>query len=157
MAECREELVAAFKNRAMVYKHVLDELRATLGEEEARATLRRAILRHGEGMGHRFERFAPSDLHGLAEAFLAGIPDEGRMFAPRVDRQDAEGLDIVLTECPLKAAWMEAGLPDEEVELLCAIAGMVDVGTFASAGFEFSIETWKPGREGCCHLHIRPG
>ena len=33
----------------------------------------------------------------------------------------------------------------------------VDNGTFESAGFEFSADTWQPGGDGCCYLHIRPG
>ena len=30
-------------------------------------------------------------------------------------------------------------------------------GTFEAAGFAFSADTWQPGRDGCCHLHVRPG
>ena len=40
---------------------------------------------------------------------------------------------------------------------LCRIAAKVDDGTFESAGFRFSADTWKPGGDGCCCLHIRPG
>ena len=28
---------------------------------------------------------------------------------------------------------------------------------FEAAGFEFFADTWQPGGEGCCYLHIRPG
>ena len=51
----------------------------------------------------------------------------------------------------------EAGLSDDEVALMCEIASVVDAGTFESAGFTFSIDTWHPGGDCCCHLHIRPG
>jgi hypothetical protein len=57
----------------------------------------------------------------------------------------------------LKDAWREAGLPDADVARLCQIAGRIDNGTFEAAGFEFSADTWQPGRDGCCSLHIRPG
>ena len=40
---------------------------------------------------------------------------------------------------------------------MCEIAAHVDNGTFEGAGFEFSADTWSPGGEGCCRLHIRPG
>ena len=54
-------------------------------------------------------------------------------------------------------AWQEAGLSDDEVVLMTHIAGRVDNGTFEGAGFRFHADTWRPGRRGCCHLHIRPG
>ena len=46
---------------------------------------------------------------------------------------------------------------EKEVAKLCRIAATVDNGTFEGAGFKFHADTWEPGREGCCHLHIRPG
>jgi hypothetical protein len=46
-----------------------------------------------------------------------------------------------------------AGLAETDIATLCRIAGRVDDGTFESAGFAFSADTWQPGREGCCHLH----
>ena len=54
-------------------------------------------------------------------------------------------------------AWHEAGVPEADIATLCRIAGRVDNGTFEAAGFEFSADTWRPGVDGCCHLHIRPG
>jgi hypothetical protein len=74
-----------------------------------------------------------------------------------VRRDDAQALDIKFHACPLKEAWQAAGLPDERIATLCRIAGVVDNGTFEAAGFAFSAETWQPGEDGCCFLHIRPG
>ena len=153
----RDELYAAFKNRAMVYRHFFEMLRAEHGEARATEMMGRAIYARGTEIGRRFARYAPADLAGLREAFVGGVPDEGRMFAPKVTRCDAGGLDIDLERCPLQDAWREAGLPDAEIARLCQIAGRIDNGTFEAAGFEFSADTWQPGREGCCHLHIRPG
>ncbi len=79
------------------------------------------------------------------------------MFQPEVLRDDAGGLDIRFRACPLRDAWQQAGLPDEDVAVLCRIASQIDEGTFEAAGFRFSIDTWRPGGQGCCHLHIRPG
>ena len=157
-AEClRGELYAAFKNRALMYWHVFDELRKALGEPQATGLMARAIEARGREIGRQFSRHGPADLAGLRDAFIAAVPDEGRMFAPRVQRCDAAALDIALQRCPLKEAWQEAGVSDADVATLCRIAGRVDNGTFEAAGFEFSADTWQPGREGCCHLHIRPG
>jgi len=153
----RGELYAAFKNRALMYWHVFDELRATLGESQASTLMARGIEARGREIGRQFARFAPADLAGLRDAFVGGVPDAGRMFAPRVEHCDAAALDITLQRCPLKEAWQEAGLSDADVATLCRIAGRVDNGTFEAAGFQFSADTWRPGRDGCCHLHIRPG
>ena len=127
----RRDLYAAFKNRALMYWHVFDELRKALGEPQATALMARAIEARGREIGRQFSRYGPADLTGLRDAFVGGVPDDGRMFAPRVDRCDATALDITLRRCPLKEAWQEAGVADAD--------------------------TWQPGRDGCCHLHVRPG
>jgi hypothetical protein len=153
----RAELIAAHKNRAMIYAHIYDVLSERLGAAQAEELLKQAIYRRGREIGQRFRRFAPANLEGLCQAFLAFIPDQGRLFDPAVERCDAQGLDITMRRCPLKEAWLEAGFPPERIATLCRIAGIVDNGTFEAAGFRFFAETWKPGEEGCCHLHIRPG
>ncbi|HEY3099893.1 MAG TPA: L-2-amino-thiazoline-4-carboxylic acid hydrolase [Methylomirabilota bacterium] len=153
----RGELYAAFKNRALMYWHVFDELRTALGESQATTLMARAIEARGREIGRTFARYAPADLTGLRDAFVGGVPDAGRMFAPRVERCDTAALDITLQRCPLKEAWQEAGIADTDISTLCRIAGRVDNGTFEAAGFQFSADTWRPGRDGCCHLHIRPG
>ena len=153
----RRDLYAAFKNRALMYWHVFDELRKALGEPQTTALMARAIEARGREIGRQFSRYGPADLAGLRDAFVGGVPDDGRMFAPRVDRCDATALDITLQRCPLKEAWQEAGVADADIAALCRIAGRVDNGTFEAAGFEFAADTWQPGRDGCCHLHVRPG
>ncbi len=77
--------------------------------------------------------------------------------SPRSGARIAEALDIKFHACPLKEAWQAAGLPEERIATLCRIAGVVDNGTFEAAGFAFSAETWQPGEDGCCFLHVRPG
>lgn len=79
------------------------------------------------------------------------------MFAPEVVRCDAEGLDIQLRRGPLKQTWLGAGLAPEEVATLCRIAARVDRDLFEAAGFRFHADTYQPGAEGCCFLHVRPG
>ena len=153
----RAALYAAFKHRALLYYRIFDEMRRALGEEQATEILSRAIYARGTEIGAVFARHGPADMAGLRDAFVAMIPDEGRMFAADVERCDAGALDIKLQRCPLKEAWLEAGLPEAEVARLCRIAGRVDNGTFEAAGFEFWADTWQPGRDGCCHLHVRPG
>ena len=155
--ELRTQLRNAMKARAMVYAAFYDELEAELGAAKAEEILKRAIHKRGLAIGAQFARFGPRDIAGLKDAFMAFIPDGGRVFAPEVKRCDTGGLDIKFHACPLKEAWLEAGFSPEKVSKLCNIAGIVDNGTFEAAGFAFSADTWKPGEEGCCFLHIRPG
>jgi hypothetical protein len=155
--QLRRELYDSFKNRAHLYYVIFDELRRELGAEKAEQILARAIYRRGTEKGQKYAAYAPSDLAGLQAAFVGGIPDDGRMFKPEVLRSDADALDIKFHGCPLRDAWQESGLAEEEVATMCRIAARVDNGTFESAGFQFSADTYQPNGEGCCYLHIRPG
>jgi hypothetical protein len=151
----RQQLRDAFKARALVYLAVYEELAAELGTGRAEELLKRAIYKRGLAIGKRFAQFSPGDFQALRDAFIAFVPDNGRLFDPEVRRCDGEGLDIKLRACPLKEAWQEAGLDDAKVETLCRIAGVIDVGTFDAAGFSLEPATWKPGESGCCLLRIR--
>jgi len=152
----RNELRASFKNRAILYYLIFDELRKEVGEQKATEILKRAIYRRGEQIGQQFGQFAPDNLDGLKDAFLEIIPDEGRMFDPHVVKCDAGSLEVHLESCPLKEAWEELGLDEKDRTVMCEIAGEIDKGTFEAAGFSFEPDTWQPGRTGCCHLNIRP-
>lgn len=156
--QLRKELRDSFANRAILYYLIYDELRGELGAEKAEELLTRAIYKRGVQKGQaKYAKYGPDDIEGLKQAFLGGIPDQGALFQPEVLRCDAEGLDIKFHGCPLRDAWQEAGLPDDEVATICRIAAKVDNGTFEGAGFRFWADTWQPGGEGCCYLHIRPG
>ncbi|MGI6420145.1 MAG: L-2-amino-thiazoline-4-carboxylic acid hydrolase [Thermoguttaceae bacterium] len=153
----RTQLYDSFKNRAILYYLIFDELCGEVGAERAEEIMKRAIYRRGQQKGEKYAAYAPDDLAGLKEAFVGGIPDGGAMFGPEVLRCDAVALDIKFHNCPLRDAWMEMGLAGEKVATMCRIAARIDNGAFEAAGFKFSADTWQPGGEGCCHLHIRPG
>jgi len=153
----RQQLYDSFANRAHIYHLLFSQLRSELGAERATALMGRAIHQRGIQKAPKYAAFAPRDLTGLSQAFLGNLPDDGVMFAPEVVRCDAEGLDIKFHRCPLKQAWLDAGLSEEEAAILCRIAAQVDKGMFEAAGFRFDAETYKPGAEGCCLLHVRPG
>ncbi len=155
--DLRNSLYGSFKNRAMMYYHIFDEMRKEIGEEKATEIITRGIYKRGLEIGQQFAAYGPSDMNGLKDAFLGFVPDDGKMFQPELLRCDAEGIDIQFHRCPLKEAWQEAGLSDDEVAKMCKIAARVDNGTFEGAGFKFSADTWRPGGDGCCRLHIRPG
>ena len=151
------DLVGQLKNRALIYMEMYDVIERELGPARAEALMTEAIFKRGLAAGKGLAQYAPSDLAGLKDGFLANVPGGKDVFQPEVLRCDAGGLDMQLHGCPLKDAWHEAGVGPADIATLCRVAGRVDNGTFEAAGFEFSADTWQPGREGCCHLHIRPG
>ena len=153
----RKQLYDSYANRAHIYHLLFKELRAELGAEKAAELMGRAIRQRGADNAGKYESFAPRDLEGLQQAFVGNLPDDGAMFAPEVVRCDANALDIKFHRCPLKQAWLDAGLSQEEVAALCRIAAQVDVGLFQAAGFGFHADTYQAGGKGCCFLHIRPG
>lgn len=155
--ELRRQIKEAHMGRAMVYAAFYDELCARFGAEVAEDVMKAAIYQRGLAIGQRFADHGPADIEGLRDAFLDFVPDKGRLFKPEVRRCDAHGLDIKFHACPLKEAWQSAGLAPDKIATLCRIAGVVDDGTFEAAGFDFAADTWQPGEEGCCFLHIRPG
>ena len=154
--QLRKELYGMFTNQGMLYWHFFDSMRKTVGEEKAMALMKDAIYQLGLRIGKRFAKYAPNDMIGLRDAFLNFVPDDTATFQPEVLRCDVDTLDIKIGRCLLKDAWQSAGISDEDVMKLCEIAGCVDNGTFEGAGFAYSADTWKPGHDGCCHMHIRP-
>ncbi|MCR4411489.1 MAG: L-2-amino-thiazoline-4-carboxylic acid hydrolase [Thermoguttaceae bacterium] len=155
--ELRQQLYEQFKNRAMIYYLIFDELRNELGAEKAEELMSRAIYRRGRQKAPKYAVFAPADLEGVQRAFLGGLADGGRAFEPELLQSGPDALDIKFHRCPLKEAWLEAGLDGDDVATLCRIAARIDNGQFESAGFTFWADTWQPGGDGCCCLHLRPG
>ena len=156
-ATLRAQLAGQMANRALIYLELFETLSSELGAARAEALLARAIRSRGRAVGEAFKRFGPADLAGLKDAFLASLPGGTELFKPEVKRCDAEKLEIQFHACPLKAAWIAAGVPEQKLATLCLIAGAIDNGTFEAAGFTIENRTWQPGREGCCNLHITPG
>ena len=147
-------LVEANRSRGDLYVQMLRTLERRHGRAEAIATMKEAIRAWGCGLAAGLVGLAPDDFEGLKQRF-ALAPDDGAMFGPRVDRCDPDGMDVQFMTCPLKAAWCDAGLAGEDVAQLCEIAAQADYGTLETAGFAVAIETWRPGRSGCCMLRVR--
>jgi hypothetical protein len=149
------ELDAAFRNRADLYRLLLDELTAEIGSEAAEAVMIRAIEKRGrEVAAAAFDGFGPNDARAIGEAFLAVSPDDGRMYPTDVERSDA-GIAFKVRRCPLKDAWIEAGVGDDRLATLCRIAGAFDRGLFEATGVRFENVTWTPGHgPGCCHIRL---
>lgn len=149
------ELDAAFRNRADLYRLFLDELTAELGPEAAEAIMIRTIEKRGrEVAALAFNDFGPNDACAVGEAFLAVSPDDGRMYPTDVECSDT-GIAFKVRRCPLKDAWVQAGVGEEKLATLCRIAGAFDRGLFEATGVRFENVTWTLGHgPGCCHIRL---
>ncbi|MER8819674.1 L-2-amino-thiazoline-4-carboxylic acid hydrolase [Mesorhizobium sp. M0991] len=149
------ELDSAFRNRADLYRLLLDELTAEVGAEKAEAIMISTIERRGkEVAAAAFADFGPNDAPAIGEAFLAVSPDGGRMYPTDVER-GPDRIVFKVRRCPLKDAWVEAGVGDEKLATLCRIAGAFDRGMFEATGVRFDNVTWTPGHgSGCCHIAL---
>jgi hypothetical protein len=156
-AKLRDELYSSFKNRGMIYYNLYKTLSAEFGKEKAAELMKQAIYNRGVEQSKALQGIDNRDVKALMDKFLSIIPDDGKMFGPEILKADKDAVDIKFHRCPLKECWLEAGIPETEVAELCRIAARVDNGLFEGAGFKFYAETWEPGRDGCCHLHLRPG
>lgn len=143
----------ANKERALIYLDIFREIRKRHGEEEAVSILRNSLEKRGRQFGSTLKQYAPRDFRALCDAF-AYAPDGGDMFQPIVLHCDESSLELKMKKCPLKEAWVEAGISDREISLLLQCASAMDVGTMDEAGFNLDIQTSKPGTTGCCYLKI---
>jgi hypothetical protein len=150
------ELDSAFKNRADLYRLMLGELTQEMGAARAEAVMVRAIEKRGREVATAaFSRFGPNDARAIGEAFLSASPDGGRMYPTDVERGE-DRIAFKVKRCPLKDAWTEAGVDDEQLATLCRIAGAFDRGLFEATGIRFDNVTWAPGHgSGCCHIMLR--
>ena len=149
------ELDSAFRNRADLYRLFLDELTGELGAEKAEAIMIRAIEQRGKEVAAvAFASFGANNAGAIGEAFLGVSPDGGLMYPTDVERSD-DGIAFKVKRCPLKDAWVEAGVGDEKLATLCRIAGAFDRGLFEATGVRFDNVTWTPGHgSGCCHIAL---
>jgi L-2-amino-thiazoline-4-carboxylic acid hydrolase len=146
----------ANKGRARIYLEFFRVIAGRYGQSVAIDICKEAIRNWGHGQAGGLTAHLPTEFDGLTRSFVFA-PDGGAMFRPRVDGCDGDGLDVQFEACPLKSAWLEAGMAEADVALFCEMASEADYGTLEAAGFSVTIETWKPSSKGCCSLKIRRG
>jgi hypothetical protein len=66
------------------------------------------------------------------------------MYPTDVERSD-ERIAFKVKRCPLKDAWVEAGVGDQKLATLCRIAGAFDRGLFEATGVRFDNVTRDAG------------
>jgi len=152
------QIYDAIKERGRAYLMVFRELSKRYGQAEAISVMRSASYEHGLAIGQPLACFAPRDFAGMAEGY-AKTPDDGATFSPDIRQLNDTCLEVQMMTCPIKDAWVEAGCSDEEICTLLQCATALDEGTFDAAGFDYEIELWSPGKQGCCRTKIteKPG
>ncbi len=155
--QLRRELAEAFKSRAHFYRLMLDVLEEAHDPSTAEAMLAEACLRRGREIAPLLFDGVPPAPEPIARRFLSVSPDGGDLY-PNDAGSDGDGFTISVRSCPLKQAWMEAGLSPLRIAQLCRIAGAFDRGLFEAAGLCFENSTWSEARgDGCCRITLRPG
>lgn len=151
--QANPKLYDAIKERGTAYLMVFRELSKRYGEAEAISVMRSASYEHGKVIGAKLACFGPRDFAGMAEGF-ARAPDDGATFSPDIRQLNDTCLEVKMMRCPVKDAWVEAGCSDEEICTLLHCASALDEGTLDTAGFDYEIELWSPGKQGCCLTKI---
>lgn len=146
-------LYDAIKERGRLFMVTFRELSERYGETEAIEIMQRVSYEFGTAIGKSLACFAPRDFEGMAHAY-AKAPDGGATYSPDIRQLDDTCLEVKMMRCPIKDSWVDAGCSDEEISILLHCAYPVDAATFETAGFDYRIEMWSPGKEGCCLTRI---
>lgn len=154
-ARLEREVEDAFRGRAHAYRLFLEVATERHGAEEAEAMLTEAVLRRGaEVAGPLFAGCAVTP-EAIGRRFLSVSPVDGTLYPHDVETADG-AFTIRVHACPLKAAWLDAGLDGPAVARLCRIAGAFDKALFETAGLAFENSTWSPERGGgCCRITLK--
>ncbi|MCY6382575.1 L-2-amino-thiazoline-4-carboxylic acid hydrolase [Hoeflea prorocentri] len=144
---------SAVKDRGRIYLAVFRELSHRCGEAEAISVLQSASRAHGLEVGASLAHLAPRDFRGMLNTYFLG-PDSAT-YSPQVNEISDTCLDVQFMTCPLKDGWLEMGCSDEEVCTLLKCATAFDDAVWEAAGFDYELESWAPGKPGCCRTRLR--
>lgn len=147
-------LVQAIKDRGTIYLEVFRELSDRFDQATAIEVMRAASGAVGRKVGQSLSHLAPDDFEGMA-AIWACAPDCKLAYAADLRRLDDTGFEVKMMACPLKQSWVEAGCSEDEICTLLHCASAYDEAALETAGFDFDLELWAPGKEGCCRTVVR--
>ncbi|MCV3272122.1 L-2-amino-thiazoline-4-carboxylic acid hydrolase [Roseobacter sinensis] len=142
----------AVRDRARIYLAIFREVSARYGQPAAISALRAASRAHGLEVGARLAHLAPRDFSGMLDSYFLGPGSE--TYSPDVRELSATCLEVQYMTCPLKDGWREMGCSDDEVCTLLSCATGFDDGVWQAAGFDYELETWAPGKIGCCRTRL---
>lgn len=147
------QLYDAIQERGLIYLAVFRELTKRYGETEAVSVMRSASRERGVAVGKTLSHLAPCDFAGMADKW-AKSPDDGVTYSTDIRELNETCLEVQMMACPLRESWVEAGCSDEEVCTLLYCASAFDEAALETAGFDYELELWSPGKDGCCRTRI---
>jgi len=145
---------SAIRDRGRIYLAVFRELSKRYGEDEAVSVMRSASRSHGIEVGQSIAHLSPGNFEALLEEYFKG-PDDGMTYQPKVMEMNEHCLEVHVQSCPLKDGWLDYGCSDEEVCTLLKCATAFDEGVWETAGFDYELEMWSPGKSGCCRTKLK--
>ena len=106
---------------------------------DAEKILREAVAKTGCLHGERIKKklSMPVKLDEFAELFLSPVGIS--TFEMEFKTKDENTLEIRFHYCPLVNAWLRAGIPTEDIPLLCDIAMDGDRNIAGTVGVDFSL------------------
>lgn len=145
----RQDLLRAWTTRAAVYVEFLKVLKEELGLERAKEIFKRATYNFGRKQAERVGM--PDTIKEIRSFIMSRSPDDGRMFNPKVVSMMEDNMIVKFPNCPLKEAWRQFGLTNEEVAEMCEVADYFDHGYFGSR-FDYDMKLWSTQPDDACLL-----
>lgn len=144
----------AVVDRGKIYLETFRELSKRYGEKEAISVMQSASRAHGIEVGESIKYLAPDNFEELYKEYFEG-PDGGETYSPEIKEISSTCLDVKVHTCPLKDGWLDSGCSNEEVCTLLKCATAFDHAVWETAGFDYELEVWSPGKSGCCRTKVR--
>jgi predicted ArsR family transcriptional regulator len=152
----KQQIVDAYKKRAMVYYYLFDEMEKAFGQAEAQKIFKQATYRLGQDIQKQYAQFLnQDDFQGLAAYFRDSSPLNGELFHPEIEGVDQGGAILTMKSCPLVSAWKELGLSDQKIQTLCDVASAIDYGTFETDKTALSFTHQLGKKDSLCRLTIQ--
>lgn len=118
------------------------------GEQILRAAVARTGCLHGAAIKEKLG--GPADLEEFADIFLT--PLGIKTFEMEIKVKSDAVLDVHFHYCPLVSGWIKAGIPVDDIPLLCDIAMDGDRSIAATVGMGFSLGKTIAGGNQTCEL-----
>lgn len=142
----------AIEHRAIWMGHTFEEAKEAGADGEA--FTRRAVSKTGCMHGKKFKEACskPLKVNEFAEEFLPPLVRE--TFEMDVKTCTEDTLEIEFHYCPLVAGWLKAGIPLEDIPVLCDVAMDGDRSIAKTVGLEFTLGKTIAKGDPICELYF---
>ncbi len=152
--KCREALINATKQRALIYLNIYREGCNTVGRDKIKEIMYKGIYQSGVDKAKDY----PEDVKdGNYEALCKALSNSKSKNMDIFDAEVENHKDFCifrLNRCALVEAWKEVGLNEDEIQDMCDIAYATDFGKFETLGYEIKFDSRIACSEKSCDIHI---